>query len=107
MARPTRGTAHIYEYVNDRGDIYNVALLDYIADAGGFNTTSDAARGGLPGHAKMRHVGLVDASTGKHFSQPIADEGQAIWNNGGDLTVSGTSYHATGRIGEHWPFAHV
>jgi hypothetical protein len=107
MARPTRAPTGKYLYVNERGDSFIVELEDYIATAGGFVASTDGTKGGLPNRAKMRHVGLVDPATGKHFTQPIADSGQAVYNDGGDLTVSGTVYHSTGRIGEHWPFGHA
>jgi hypothetical protein len=103
MARPTRGPISTYDYINEPGDIYNVDLIDYIAAAGGFVATTDPSRGGLPGHSKMRHVGLVDGD-GNHFTQPIADGGNTAYNAGGNLTVSGTVYRVTGRIGEHWQF---
>jgi hypothetical protein len=103
MARPTRGSTQTYEYINETGDTYNVDLLPYIAAAGGFVLTAHPNQGGIPGHSKMRHVGLVDGA-GNYFTQPIADGGNAAYNVGGNLDVAGTTYRVTGRIGERWQF---
>lgn len=95
----TRDSLSACLYTDDANAGYRVDLTAAVKAAGGFQSAT-AGLPGLPKHARMRHVGAKDPTTGKRASIPQAFHNSGLYQDGGQVQFDGKTYTVTGRIGE-------
>jgi hypothetical protein len=95
----TRDPVNPWTYFDDTNNAWRVDLTDAVKTAGGF-ASSGSGLPYLPKHAKMRHVGLYDAGSKKRGKCPCSTLAVSAYSSGGNLSLDGTNFRVTGRIGE-------
>lgn len=92
-------------YFDDAGQEWIVSLTESIANWGGFAAPTAGVIGPLPPRCKMRHVGLVDPTTGKRKTVPCATLSTTIFASAAYNVddANGVQWYKTGKIGEHFP----
>lgn len=96
-----RQPVYDYGYFNENGDEFVVSLTTAVAEAGGFANATPGSPN-FPLHCKMRHIGVVEQTSGARHQIPIAVNGNDLFNDGGTLEFGDETCDVVGKTGELW-----